>query len=77
MKRIIDIQDTYFNIGASCPKVDADLEEIKSEICDNYCRYPREYADQEEMIDTVCVTCPLLRLEDCNELQVRKSDESK
>ena len=50
---------------------ETDLEEIKYEICDKYCRYPRECKDQDEMIETICVNCPLLRLDDVKDLEVK------
>ena len=64
--------DAYFNIGGFFPHEDEDLEKIKSEICDHYCKYPGEYKDQDEMIDTVCVNCPLLKLDDVKDLEVKK-----
>ena len=67
--------DAYFNIGGFFPHEDEDLEKIKSEICDKYCKYPHEYADQDEMIDDVCVCCPLLRLDDVKGLEVKKDDK--
>lgn len=38
------------------------FEEIKSNICDNYCKYPSEITDHDEMIETKCRECPLNRL---------------
>ena len=43
------------------------IEEVKTEICDKYCRYPTMYdMDDEdqynEMIEKVCSNCPLDRL---------------
>lgn len=43
------------------------IEEVKSEICDKYCRYQTiYYADDEdeltEMMEKVCANCPLDRL---------------
>lgn len=35
------------------------LEEIAEEICDQYCKYPGEYHDPDNMIATVCEKCPL------------------
>ena len=67
--------ENYFNIGGFFPHEDEDLEKLKSEICDNYCKYPHEYADQDEMIDAVCVCCPLLRLDDVKGLEVKKDDK--
>jgi len=46
------------------------IEEIKEDICDNYCKFPQEYSLKYEdseighdvMIDDVCSECPLCRL---------------
>lgn len=46
---------------------DQRLEEIKEDMCDNYCRFPREYflerEDPEEGFDLMmserCANCPL------------------
>lgn len=43
------------------------IEEVKNEICDKYCRYQTIYdADDEdeltEMMEKICVNCPLDRL---------------
>ena len=51
-------------------KISEKLEQIKEEICDNYCKYPYEYQmnteDSEEafenMLQDVCSECPLNRL---------------
>ena len=39
-----------------------ELEEIKEDICDNYCKYPTEYEDNE-ILEVVCNRCPLNKLE--------------
>ena len=67
--------DAYFNIGGFFPHENEDLEKIKSEICDHYCKYPAEYIGQMEMVDAVCVCCPLLRLDDVKGLEVKKDDK--
>lgn len=38
------------------------FNEIKSNICDNYCKYPSEIKDYDELIETVCSKCPLRKL---------------
>ena len=46
------------------------VEEVKSGICDHYCRFPFEYLDKygsgnevyDRMIEEVCAECPLNRL---------------
>jgi hypothetical protein len=52
-----------------CKSVTEIFEEIKTEICDHYCKYPdiydtREDSDEEygKMIKEVCNSCPLNRL---------------
>lgn len=37
------------------------IEEVCEEICDHYCRYPREL-DSVEELDCICDCCPLMRL---------------
>lgn len=37
------------------------IEEVKTEMCDNYCKYPNEIKDDEELYD-ICEKCPLGRL---------------
>lgn len=40
------------------------LGEVATEMCDNYCKYPKEYDpdDNEIMLDTICANCPLNKL---------------
>ena len=38
------------------------IEEICSEICDKYCKYPYEIED-EELLRVICDKCPLNKLE--------------
>ena len=38
------------------------FDEIKSNICDNYCKYPSEIKDYDKLIDTTCSKCPLRKL---------------
>ena len=35
------------------------LEEVKNDICDNYCKYPEEYEDYEDMLKERCNDCVL------------------
>ena len=37
------------------------VEEVKTEICSEYCRYPFEISDEDEL-DKKCGECPLGRL---------------
>lgn len=45
------------------------LEEIAEEMCDNYCKWPAKYLEEnehevayEKMWDEICVNCPLDKL---------------
>lgn len=43
------------------------IEEVKDQICNDYCRYPREWDEEEhdglELYDSdICANCPLNRL---------------
>lgn len=38
------------------------IEEVKTEMCDHYCKYPSEVHDPDYMIDTICEKCPMGRL---------------
>lgn len=40
------------------------LEEVKQEICDDYCKYPTQVGSKEDLSadDSPCMTCPLSRL---------------
>ena len=38
------------------------LEELFSNICDRYCKYPGYVWNDNEMEDTICCTCPLVKL---------------
>ena len=47
------------------PAQDLSVAEIKQKMCDDYCRYPREYPTGGEIMDDViCANCPLNYLED-------------
>ena len=37
------------------------LDDVKSEICDKYCKYPYEVEDEADL-DKICENCPLERL---------------
>lgn len=40
-----------------------ELEEIKTDICDHYCKYPAEWDEDDGPIeDAICKNCPLTRL---------------
>ena len=38
------------------------IEEVKTDICDKYCKYPEQYDDDDEMLRDVCENCALGRL---------------
>ena len=43
------------------------IEKIKEQICDNYCKYPEQFKkgkieDIDELVNTICKNCPLLKL---------------
>ena len=38
------------------------IEQVKENICDNYCKYPDQYESNETMIEEQCEKCPLCRL---------------
>lgn len=42
------------------------IEEVKLRMCDDYCRYPREWDDEEQGMELceseICENCPLMRL---------------
>ena len=40
-----------------------ELEDIKTDLCDNYCAKRKEWTgDQDDFIEEICVNCPLTRL---------------
>ncbi len=47
-------------------QIDRIIEEVKIEICDNYCRYTKEWDEEKEGIELyaseICEKCPLNRL---------------
>lgn len=38
------------------------LEEIVKDFCNNYCKYPCLYTDEDEMIEVRCERCPLNKI---------------
>lgn len=38
------------------------LEEIVNDFCDNYCKYPLVYTDEDEMMEERCEHCPLNKI---------------
>lgn len=43
--------------------INPEIEKIKEEICDFYCKYPFEYQDNE-ILEIICDKCPLNRLDE-------------
>lgn len=40
------------------------IEEVVTEMCDKYCKYPlMEYDYEDEMLEKVCSNCPLNRIQ--------------
>lgn len=37
------------------------IEEVKEQMCEDYCRYPNELLNEEDLLD-VCTVCPLNKL---------------
>ena len=37
------------------------IEDVKEQMCDDYCRYPRELRDEDDLMD-VCTCCPMNKL---------------
>jgi len=59
----MDIQNCEVIYSVSKPQtIPQIIEEVKTEICDHYCKYPSEVHDPDYMIDTICEKCPLGRL---------------
>lgn len=43
------------------------IEKLAGEMCDNYCRFPYEYDEENEgmtLQDAICSHCPMNKLED-------------
>ena len=41
------------------------IDDVRTEICDHYCKYPAQYPTQDrydKILDEQCETCPLNRL---------------
>ena len=39
------------------------LENIKSQMCDDYCRFPRDGVEHLDLFESYCANCPLNKLE--------------
>ena len=58
--RTVDIEEELMSVTEI-------IEEVKEQMCNDYCRYPREWDEEEhdglELYDSdVCANCPLNRL---------------
>ena len=61
----MDLTDTVALIvnGERFVKVKGELEDIKAEMCDDYCCKRKEWkGDPDDFIETICTECPLSRL---------------
>ena len=39
------------------------IENVKTEMCDEYCKYPYQFSeDEQDALYAICETCPLERL---------------
>ena len=38
------------------------LQEIADDFCDNYCKYPDRYTDEDKMMEEHCDQCPLNKI---------------
>lgn len=44
-------------------KLDSEVEKIKEEMCDKYCKWPAEYGDcDDDLWKEKCDSCPMSRL---------------
>ena len=49
--------------GVSANVTEEELEDIKTDLCDNYCAKRKEWTgDPDDFIEEICVNCPLSRL---------------
>lgn len=44
------------------PTVADIINEVVTDICDYYCKYPEKYKDYDDMLDEQCKDCPLNKL---------------
>ena len=56
-----EIQTTIQQIKVMVAKLQAQTEDVVGDICDNYCRHPREIQD-EDLLAEICEGCPLKKL---------------
>ena len=55
-------KECYIETEKDGENIDELIESVKERMCDHYCKYPAEYHDPDEMIETVCANCPLSEL---------------
>ncbi len=58
------------------------IEEVQTEICDNYCKYTEGYKDADDekysdLVNRYCVSCPLRNLEDALDSYCELNEEGK
>lgn len=56
-----EIQTTIQQIRVMIAKLQSQTEDVVSDMCDNYCRHPREIKD-EDLLNDICEQCPLNKL---------------
>ena len=56
-----EIQTTIQQIKVMVAKLQAQTEEVVSDMCDHYCKFPGEVKD-EDMLNEICEGCPLNKL---------------
>lgn len=56
-----EIQTTIQQIRVLIAKLQSQTEDVVGDMCDNYCRHPREIKD-EDLLNDICEQCPLNKL---------------
>ena len=59
----ITTQEQHQEAKNICIELLEEIEDIKTQICDHYCKYVESWdEDDGPMKDTICKSCPLTRL---------------
>ena len=56
-----EIQTTIQQIKVMVAKLQAQTEDVVSDMCDHYCKFPGEVKD-EDLLNEICEGCPLNKL---------------
>ena len=56
-----EIQTTIQRVRVLVAKLQAQTEEVVSDMCDHYCKFPGEVKD-EDLLNEICEGCPLNKL---------------